>query len=241
MNKFLIGAFLLPTFICAQITSYPYRESFDSVSVPSLPAGWTVSANKNVSGDFVTTTTSVRSAPNAVSSTDATKEQLLISPLFSFTGKSPDVLEFYERRTASHTSGLLVEASIGSDTIFSLQLSDTLKQESSTAYVKRTIPIPETLNNTDNVRFRWRVTGNGTGATGVIRLDDIQITVKKSIDLSLSSLSLNPELPRAGESVAVSVVMQNNALAGNFSGSIRLSDPPVFETTQPFSVTLAEN
>lgn len=241
MKKTIIAIVWLTTFIRAQISSFPYRESFDSVFVPSLPAGWTASTNKNASGDFITTTTSVRSAPNAVSSTDATKEQWLISPLFSFTGRSPEFLEFYERRTASHTSGLLMEASIGSDTIFSIQLSDTLKQESSTAYVKRTIPIPESLNNTDSVRFRWRVAGNGTGATGVIRLDDIQIAVKKSVDLSLRSLSLNPEHPRAGETVAVSVVIQNNALAGNFSGSVRLSDPPLFETTQPFSVTLAEN
>ena len=241
MNKFLIGAFLLPTFICAQISTFPYRESFDSVAVPSLPAGWTVSTNKNVSGDFVTTTTTVRSAPNAVSSTDATKEQWLISPFISFTGKHPDKLEFYERRTASHTSGLLVEAAIGTDTIFSVQLGDTLKQESSTTYVKRAIPLPEVLNGKASVRFRWRVVGNGTGVTGVIRLDDIQITVKKTIDLSFASISLYPVLPKAGETVAVTMVIRNNALAGNFSGSIRLFDPPVFETTQPFSVSLTEN
>jgi hypothetical protein len=241
MKKTIIAVVWLTTFIRAQITSFPFRESFDSVSVPSLPAGWIVSTNKNISGDFVTTASSVRSAPNAVSSTDATKGQWLISPFFSFTGKFPDRLEFYERRTASHTSGLLVEAAIEMDTLFSIPLSDTLKHESSTAYVKRTIPLPEGLNGTDSVRFRWRVIGNGSGATGVIRFDDMQITVKKSVDLALTSISLHPALPKAGETVAVSAVIRNNALAGSFSGSVRLTDPPLFELTQPFSASLAEN
>lgn len=241
MKRLLLGAFLLPTFISAQISSFPYRERFDSTVAPLLPSGWSTSAAKNPSGDFTLTTSTVRSAPNAVSSTDATKEQYLISPVISFAGRLVDTLEFYERRTASHTSGLLVEAAAGDDTTFSIALTDTLHLQSSTAYVRRAVALPSLLNGKEKVRFRWRVTGTGTGTTGVIRFDDVSITVKKAVDLALTALTASSSPLKKGMNVALTAVIANRALAGTFSGTLTLFDSLQTVSVTPFTRTLAAN
>lgn len=241
MKTILVGAILLPAFISAQIHTFPYRESFDTSTPPALPDGWTATTHKSASGDFTTTATSVRSSPFAVSSVDATKEQSLISPYFSFAGKVCDTLEFYERRTSSHTSGVLIEAAVGSDTLFSLRLSDTLTLINSTSYVRRAVAIPSILDNTDSVRFRWRVIGNGSGATGVIRLDDITVSVKKVIDLGISSIAYAPAAPKKGDTLIVTAVVRNRALTGYFSGTVMLFDSLTLIRSEPFAKNLAAN
>jgi hypothetical protein len=208
-----------------QISSFPYTENFDNVAAPILPVGWTTTTNRNISGDFTTSTTSVHSSPNCASSTNGRISQSLVSPVFNFAGKYVDSLIFYERRTSTHLSGLVVEASLNGDTSFSIHISDTLKQVNSTSYVKRVLALPEVLNNQANVRLRWRVlTDSSSGSTGVIRFDDIKITVKKAVDLAATSLSFSPASPRKGETVTATVGIINKALAGNFSFNVQLFD-----------------
>lgn len=206
----------------AQISSFPYVENFDSDS--TLPSGWTTSSVKSAGGDFSVTKSSARSSPNALLSSDATKQQWLVSPQFNFTGKIPDSIEFYERRSASHTSDVLLEASTDGGVSFSLTLSDSMKLASSTAYIKRIFPLPPSLNNQPNVRFRWRIVGNGSGATGTYRIDDVALRVKKSLDLALSSVSASPAFPKSGETIVLTAGITNKALAGNFSFDVQLYD-----------------
>ena len=97
-------------FFAAQTSLFPFIEKFDTVTAPKLPAGWTTSVRKSSSGDFSTSASTPFSVPNAVVSTDAKVAQSLTSPVIDFSGKIAGVLEFYERRTSSHNSGLLVEA-----------------------------------------------------------------------------------------------------------------------------------
>lgn len=226
----------------AQITSFPYTENFDSVTPPSLPAGWTTSKNKTTAGDFWTIASVPRSNPNALVDSNSTKEQWAASPQFNFTGKFVDSIIFYERRVASHNSDVLLEAIINDDTTTVLRISDTLRNPGNTNYTLRRFALPETLNNQSNIKFRWRVIGNGTGTgAATIRFDDIRITVKKAIDLAVTSLSVSPPTPKKGETLTATIGITNRALAGNFSGTVQLFDSLTLVTSQPFSQSLNPN
>ncbi len=229
----------------SQISRFPYSERFDSVTAPALPAGWISSVKKNPSGDFSTSTSSPRtgSLPNCVSATDARADQHLISPLFDFTGKIVDSIIFYERRSGTFTAGVLIEAAAGSDSLFSIRISDTLKLTTlnNGAYQRRALALPEILGNQQQVRFRWRVAGApGGGATALLRLDDFSVKVKTMIDLSIQSFSFTPLLPKKGDTVSVSVIIANRALAGNFSGTVRLFDSLTLVHSVPFDFHLAQ-
>lgn len=241
--SFAIFIFLLlsTNTVVSQISVFPYKENFDLLNPPSLPIGWTTTTNKNSNGDFTTSTTTVRTAPNALSTTDATKPQSVSTSYFNFKGKVVDSLEFYERRTSTHTSGLLIEASVGSDTTFPILIADTLKFINGTSYVRRMIPLPMLLNDKDSVRFRWRVVGNGSGTTGVLRIDDIIITVKKAVDLALTALTFSPNLPKQGDQISATIRIKNRALAGNFSGTVQLFDSLTFVSSQSFNHFFAVN
>lgn len=242
MKRLVPILLLTSALLHAQISSFPYKESFDSVATPNLPAGWSTTTNRNVSGDFTTSTTTVRSAPNCVSSTNGKISQSLISPVFDFTGKFVDSLFFYERRTSTHLSDLLVEASINGDTAFSIPISDTLRFINSTSYVKHSLALPETLNGKSAVRFRWRVLADtASGTTGVIRFDDISLTVKKGTDLSLTSISVSPNIPKKGDLVTITAEITNKALAGNFSGTVQLFDSLSLVDAQNFSQSFGVN
>lgn len=224
--------------LLAQISTLPYGEHFDTVTTPALPNGWTTSTVKSVQGDFSTSTSTVRSAPNTVISTDATKQQWLVSPQFNFSGKVLDSIEFYERRSASHTSAVLLEASINGDTSFSTTISDSMKLVSSTSFVKRIFALPQSLNNQSNVRFRWRIIGNGSGSSGTYRVDDIFLTAKKSVDLALSSINVIPLQPKKGETLTLSLGITNKALSGSFTITLQLFDSLKAISTVDSSLTI---
>jgi hypothetical protein len=242
-NIFVIYLFLLfnTTVVFSQINVFPYKENFDLLISPSLPIGWKTTTNKNIAGDFSTSTASVRSAPNALSTTDATKPQSVTTSYFNFKGKFVDSLEFYERRSSTHTSGLLIEASIGNDTTFPILIADTLKFVNGTAYVRRNFALPAILNNKDSIRFRWHVVGNGSGTTGVLRIDDITLTIKKAVDLALTTLTISSVTPKQGEQITATAMLINRALAGNFSGVVQLFDSLTFVSSQNFNHAFTAN
>src|SRR5947208_811614 len=106
--------FLLLYFVqgaSAQSDRFPFTESFDRAIIPTLPAGWSTTSNRAASGDFVTTTSTPHSDSNAVISTNATIGQSLTLPALSFSGREADSLLCYERRSSTHNSGTLFEAS----------------------------------------------------------------------------------------------------------------------------------
>ncbi|MFA6455498.1 MAG: lamin tail domain-containing protein [Bacteroidota bacterium] len=230
----------------AQITQFPYHEHVDTVVVPYLPSGWSTSTHKNLSGDFVSSSSAPRpgSLPNCISASDSRVSQALISPPFSFVGRVADSLEFYERRTATFTAGLLVEATIGNDTSFSIVLCDTLKLSPSNngTYQRRSIALPETVNGRSNVRFRWRTVGlPGSGGTAVLRIDDISLTVKKVVDLSMQTFSLLPASPRQGDAVTGTFTIVNRAFPGNFSGTMSVFDTLILIAAVDFERSVPAN
>ena len=182
---------LVASSVRSQISSFPYAEHFDSLTPPALPAGWIVSTNRSTSGDFTTTTSSPRSAPNALISTNATIPQSVTSPRLDFSSRTPAKLDFYVARSATHTAGLVVEASTDDGATFPISLSDTIRNPGSTGYFLTSLPLPPSLANEPTVRIRWRLIGIPSGGTsGTFRLDDITITTATSFDLAVVRLDI---------------------------------------------------
>ncbi len=226
----------------AQISVFPYKENFDADT--TLPSGWTTSKNKSALGDFGSSTTTPRSTPRCANASDARVNQWLLSPQFSFSGKIVDSIGFYERRTSTFTAALLLEASINNDSLFSIKISDSLflTTQNNGSYQRRIFALPETLNNKPNVRFRWRVIGIPSGgSSGTLRFDDISISVKKAIDLALSSFTVSPLPIKKGETLTALLGIKNRALAGNFSGKIQLYDSLHLAVEKDFSQFLSVN
>jgi hypothetical protein len=196
----------------AQVQHFPFIENFDSVTVPALPPNWSTTTNHSVTGDFTTTKSTVRSDSNAVFSTNSKINQWLISPLLDFSNKEADSLEFWERRSGSHNSGLLIEASTDGGITFPTLIGDTLHNPGVTSYVLRKLKLAATLSNQSSVKIRWNVVGNGTGATGTIRFDDITITALYHTDAAVNSISFQPVYPVAGDSVNVIATIKNAGL-----------------------------
>jgi hypothetical protein len=135
---FIIAAVVFCTHITfSQITSFPYLETFDSAQALALPSGWLTSTNKLISGDFrIEATSSAKSAPQCLLSSDAKTAQWLLSPEFDFRGRVPERLEFYERRSSTHTSGVLLDVLPNNDSLHPLLLADTMKLITASSYVK---------------------------------------------------------------------------------------------------------
>jgi hypothetical protein len=178
MKRLLIVWLLIASLADAQEMVSLYVESFDSVSVPLLPRGWITTSNRSGSGDFISTTSNIHSSPNTVLSTNATVPQSLISPLLDFTNSKPERLEFYSARSSSHTSPLLVEASLDDGTTFPLALGDTIRNPGTSSYVLTSLQLSPSCSNQSRVRIRWRlIAAPAGGTTGTFRLDDVSISV----------------------------------------------------------------
>lgn len=246
MKRILPIFLFVITFSPAQITSFPYNESFDNVTTPNLPVEWTTSTNKFPTGDFATDSSnsfSGHSKPKFAFSSDATKQQSLISPLFDFTKKTVDSISFVARRVSAHNAGMLLEASINGDTSFSTIIGDTIILETPNIFLRKSFPLPPQLNNQPGVKFRWRILGNGTSSasTTVLRIDDITITTKVSVDFALTSFVIYPTAPRRGDHLTATIGIKNSAFAGNFSGTVQLFDSLTLVASQNFSQSFAEN
>ena len=206
MKRTLALLFMLGSTSSAQNSTFPYSERFDSVSVPALPAGWISTTNRSSAGDFVTTTSSPRSAPHAVLSTNATISQSLTSPSFDFSNRAPTKLDFYTARSSTHTAPLLVEASLDNGASFTITLSDTIRHPGTTGYVLTSVPFPSSIANQPAVRIRWRLIGNPAGgSTGTFRLDDVTIAAVSSWDLELTNLAASIQ-PHEGAAPTVQAV-----------------------------------
>lgn len=151
MKRILTIWLLSSSIACAQGTTYFFVEGFDSVSSPLLPRGWISTSNHSLSGDFVSSTSSVHSPPNTVLSTNTTISQSLTSPVLDFTACNPEKLEFYCARSSTHIAGLLVEASLDDGATFPIPLSDTIRHPGSSGYVLTSLILPSSLSNRPRV------------------------------------------------------------------------------------------
>jgi len=209
----LVGSGGVPGFTLraiAQIRSFPYHESFETVTPPVLPGGWTSSRNKSSGNDdFVTSTGTAHSGGNAVLATNATIAQELVSPVVDFTGRIPDHLTLYLRRSSTFRAPVVVEASIDGGSIFSIVIGDTLRPTGSVTYVYSSAELPAVLSGLQGVHFRWRVIPDTAGTTGTLRLDDITLSARPASDIALSSIDCEPKSPTVDDPVVASVTLRN--------------------------------
>ena len=194
----------------AHIAVFPYVQNFDSIPPPALPTGWTSTQNR-ISGtnDFVTSTTTPRSVPNAAGSTNATISQTLISPLFDFQGLMPDSLVFHIRRSTTHNARMLVEVSLDSGRTYSAQLGDSLRNTLPNSYQQIKYPLPAILATSREVRFRWRIVADTSGTTGTLRIDDITISARRPDDLELADIQFRQPPPIEGDSIIATAKIRN--------------------------------
>jgi hypothetical protein len=210
MNRLLLCFFLVSSLASAQQLTVQYREQFDSVIAPNLPAGWASTTNRSAAGDFITSTSSARSAPHTVLSSNATITQSLTSPLIDLSGLTPTRLEFYTARSSSHTAGLIVEASLDDGISFPILLSDTIRNPGTSSYLLTSLPLQPGLGSNARVRFRWRLIGaSGAGTSGTFRLDDVTLLGQARFDLALSNLRTSQAEPAAGQSVTLTATIKN--------------------------------
>jgi hypothetical protein len=204
--------------------SFPLKESFDTIAVPGLPSGWVTSTAHSATGDFTSSVSVPHSPPNTLLSTNAALAQELCSPPVRFSGYLADSIMFYERRSGTHNSDVVLEASTDGGMTYAHVIGDTLRNPGSTAYILRRFSLPPVLNDQTDTRFRWRVLGNGTGTTGTLRIDDIIVTARALFDLALTEIRFIPALPAAGDTVEVRATVRNCGLrtAGKFGVSISL-------------------
>lgn len=193
----------------AQIVHFPYTENFDSVTIPALPSGWSTSANRQSSGDFTTTHSTALSDSNAVVSTNATIQQTLETPILNFSRRVADSLVFFERRSSTHNSGLVAEASVDGGSTYPYQAGGTLLNPGTTSYVRRALGLPAALDDQAAVRIRWRVLGDGTGTSGTLRLDDLRISARAELDAGIIAVLCAPVFPAAGDTVRISACVMN--------------------------------
>lgn len=206
----------------SQISVFPYSQNFDSVTVPNLPLGWSSTQNRSQgTNDFTTTTSTPRTSPNAVVSTNATIGQALISPLFDLGGQIPDRLVFYTRRSATHLARVVVEASLDSGGTFPIQIGDSLTYLGSTNYVLTSFVLPTSLSNRTGVQFRWRVVPDIGGPTGTFRIDDVMLTVQTTYDLAMSGLRFSPPIVNEQEIVHAIALVRNVGLQAAQSFEVR--------------------
>ena len=207
-----ISGWLAPT-SHGQIAVFPYTQNFDSVAPPALPVGWSSTQNRTPgTNDFTTTTSTARTPPNAVVSTNATVGQALVSPTFDFRGQVPDRLSFFTRRSTTHLARVVVEASLDSGRTFPVQVGDSLTYTGSTNYVLASFVLPMSLSNRAGVQIRWRVVPDIGGPTGTFRIDDVVLTVQIAHDLAMGGLRFSPPTVNEQEIVHAIALVRNVGL-----------------------------
>ncbi len=170
-----------------------YREPFDSVATPLLPAGWTSSQNRTPGqADFFTTSSSAHSVPNALQCTNATIAQWVLSPPIGGSERVAASISFWTRRSGTFGAALVLECAPDGEGLPFVMLGDTIRFSGSILYEVHEIQIPVSLRSPSSLRFRWRIVPSASGATGTFRLDDIEVDGECALDLACGPVSAGP-------------------------------------------------
>jgi hypothetical protein len=216
MRVIFVGLGMLVGVVCntafSQVIAFPFVERFDSIADSTVPSDWRTTTNRRPGGDFFASTSSSHSIPHCLLSQNSTVSQSLTSPTFDFSNRIPDKLQFYLARSSTHTSGLLLEASIDNGFTFPIVLSDTIRNPGSTSYVLNTIQLPASLANQNAVRIRWRIVGGIGGSTATFRIDDVSLTTQVSYDLAAVRLTVQLAQANSKDSLIFSAEIRNVGL-----------------------------
>jgi hypothetical protein len=204
----------------AQCQKSFWYESFDFIDVPYLPQAWESSRSGTTPTPDATTSPSIpHSAPNTVIITNAKKLQWIVSPSIDCPKSSLIRLEFFDRRSATFTSDIIVEIRSDNENSY-IQVGDTLRGGTFGTYVKHCIDF--TLDKRiQTIRIRWRCAGNGTGPTATYRLDDITLFSISTVDIGVCRLVVSPRFPKRDESVTITGSVMNYGTAA--SGDVHIT------------------
>jgi hypothetical protein len=175
------------------------NENFDGVTAPALPAGWTQTQDSGTAINWVTSTTTPSSAPNAVFANEPGSIALssLVSPSISVSSASARLKFKNNFNTEGGFDGMVLEIKVGAGnfqdilvaggTFISNGYNDTIStgfgnplatrdawSGNSGGYVDTEVQLPASANG-QTVQFRWRM-GTDESVTGAgARLDNIQV------------------------------------------------------------------
>ena len=179
-------------------------ENFDGVTAPALPAGWTNTQLSGTANNWVTTTTTPSSPPNAAFASDPATVNLvaLTSPAVAITSSDTQITFRNQFNTENTFDGMVLEYSTnngttwtdvitGGGTFVSGGYTGTLSTNAtfmgplpgrmawtgnSNGYRDTVVALPASLNG-QSVRFRWLMGSDfsiGVAAGGVW-IDDVRV------------------------------------------------------------------
>jgi hypothetical protein len=185
---FIILSIVAPT-VPAQIDTFPYSEGFDNTIAPNLPSGWSASG-------FVDTGSTPRSLPNCILAKGNTVAKTLITPVFDFTNRVPDKLIFYEYRSGT-AKYYRLEIRVSTDGInFDTLIAQYDSITALSSFIPRVINLSGAgLQGQAYVNIQWQLFGDNLNNTGVLRIDDVSLTVGtgyKKCDLLINEIMYEP-------------------------------------------------
>jgi hypothetical protein len=189
---FVIAFFITAEEVPAQEQTIVFRETFDNLTPPGLPAGWRSSRARNAGiNDFSTTSSSPASAPNAVLATDATTAQWLAGPVITCGPEGAERLQLMVRRSGTFSAAVTVEVSLDSGRSYPHSAGTLPKTPGAGAYQACEIMLPPVCASAAAVSFRWRILPDSTGTSGTIRFDDVVLRAYTEAPIAGDSLVIN--------------------------------------------------
>jgi hypothetical protein len=138
-------------------------------------ATWTNSTGVASTGDY----TGASGGSNALADNNSTADASLISSTINFSSTTNGILTFgIKRSSASFIRNIAVEASIDNGATYTAftQTINASAIPSGSSYGLQTINLGTSINNSSQVKIRWRLLGSaGTGGPNV-RIDDAVLT-----------------------------------------------------------------
>ncbi len=189
---FVIALFITAEEIPAQEQTIVFRETFDKLIPPGLPAGWRSSQARNAGiNDFSTTSSSPASTPNAVLAANATTAQWLAGPVITCGPEEAERLQFMVRRSGTFGAAVAVEVSLDSGRSYPHSAGTLPKTLGAGAYQACEIMLPQVCASAAAVSFRWRILPDSTGTSGTIRFDDVVLRAHTVAPVAGDSLVIN--------------------------------------------------
>lgn len=158
----------------AQDSSVFFQEAFDSVTPPTLPAGWLDADSLWESSSSVASTGSGQNNLTIAGGQTAS----VTTPVIDLSGLTTGTLSYLARRTSTYPmDSLLVSASTDGGISFSTVLLDVgaALPASDGSYVEISTELPAVLIGETNVMLMFTALGGSTSGSN-IRIDDVAIS-----------------------------------------------------------------
>jgi hypothetical protein len=200
-------------------------ESFDSVTTPNLPAGWTRSATGVTASNWVTSPASSASAPNNVfvSNPSNTSDSVLVSPVFQLNDSNSQIAFRNNYSLENNYDGGVLEISVAGGPFIDVLTaggsfvtggySGVLDSGfgnpiggrqawtgASPGYIDTIVDLPDSAKGS-NVQLRWRMGADTSAALTGWRVDSIQ-TCGVPSNTAPTAISLNPASANLAENTS---------------------------------------